>query len=228
MRRHRFTLNTILAVGVLVILSVAGGVLAPAARATSGAATIAAAPQLPIGATFVGGAVAHDEYWRVTLAAGDTLTIDYQPTNGGEVDLDIYKPSVTDYTIGNASEVAGAWTTGKDEFTWTATGQGSWILKVYSYDGYQLTAHVQHVFATRLTPALGRRGAIVTINGRGFGGKRGKSSIKFGAATCTKYLAWSNTRIRCRVPRKAKLGKLKIRVVTTAGTSNTKAFNVVR
>jgi hypothetical protein len=84
MRRHRLTLGIILAIGVLVLCSIVGGLLAPEARATSGGATIASAPQLLIGTTFVGGAVSKYEYWWVTLAAGDTLTIDYQLANSGD------------------------------------------------------------------------------------------------------------------------------------------------
>jgi len=229
MLRHRLNMSIILATGVLVILSVVGGVLAPVARATSGGATIAAAPQLPIGATFVGGAVSEYEYWRVTLAAGDTLTIDYQPVNdSSEVDLSIYKPSVTDYTIGSASPVAGDWTQSQAKFTWTATGRGSWILIVYSDDGYQLTAHVQHVTMTKLSPTSGRRGAIVTLTGRYFGAKRGTSYVKFGSTKCTKYVSWTGTRIKCRVPARAKFGKVKVTVVTAGDTSNARTFTVKR
>jgi IPT/TIG domain len=228
MGKRRVGRRTLWSVSMIVVLVCCVLALPAVARATSGGSTIATAPQLPIGTTFVGGAVAKHEFWRVTLAAGDTLTIDYQPANGGEVDLDVFKPSVTDFTLGSASSVVSAWTTGKSVFTWTATGQGSWILEVYSYDGYQLSAHVQHVMMTKLLPASGRRGVIVTISGRNFGAKRGTSFVKFGATKCSKYVFWSKTKIKCRVPAKAKFGKLKVTVVTSAGTSNAKAFTVKR
>jgi hypothetical protein len=72
------------------------------ASAQNGGGTIASAAELPIGSTFVGGANAVNDadFWRVTLAAGDTLTVDYQPVNGGIVYRDIYKPEVTDFTLG--------------------------------------------------------------------------------------------------------------------------------
>jgi hypothetical protein len=190
--------------------------------------SIASAPQLPVDATIVGGAVATTEFWRVPLAAGDRLTIDYQQLNDGHVDLYVYKPDVTDFTLGSASYVASAETYSQSKFTWTATGQGSWILKVYSSEGYQLTAHVQHVIVTKVAPASGRRGAVVTITGRNFGAKRGTSYVQFGSIKCSKYASWTSGRIQCKVPSKAKLGKVKVSVVTTAGASNSRTFTVKR
>jgi hypothetical protein len=186
--------------------------------------SIASAPQLPVDTTVVGGAVGTTEFWRVPLAAGDKLTIDYLQLNDGHVDLYVYKPDVTDFTLGSTSSVASAETYGQSKFTWTATGQGSWILKVYSSHGYQLTAHVQHVIVTKLSPASGRRGAVVTITGRNFGAKRGTGYVMFGTVKCSKYTSWNSGRIQCKVPAKAKLGKVKVTVVTAAGTSNSRTF----
>ncbi len=79
---------------------------------------------------------------------------------------------------------------------------------------------------TKLKPTSGKRGATVTITGTGFGTKRGTGFVKFGAGKCTKYVSWSATSIRCKVPAKAKLGTLKVKVTTAAGTSNAKSFKV--
>ena len=81
---------------------------------------------------------------------------------------------------------------------------------------------------TKLNPASGKRGAIVTISGAFFGAKRGTSYVKFGAKKCGTYLSWSDNRIRCRVPAKATLGRLNVRVTTRGGTSNAKVFTVKR
>jgi hypothetical protein len=81
---------------------------------------------------------------------------------------------------------------------------------------------------TKLTPTSGKRGVTVTITGTRFGLKRGTSYVKFGLRKCSKYLSWSKTRIKCRVPAKAKFGWLKVRVTTTVGTSNAKSFRVKR
>ncbi len=75
---------------------------------------------------------------------------------------------------------------------------------------------------TTLTPASGKRGAVVTIRGMGFGASRGTSVVKFGTKACTKYVFWSSTRIKCKVPAKAKFGKIKVVVTTPIGAGNSK------
>jgi formylmethanofuran dehydrogenase subunit E len=142
-RHHRFTLALGLATGMLLALSLSSTVLVPTALAAGGT-SIASAPELPIGTTVTGGASAHSEFWRVTLVAGDKLTINFQPVNGGEVYLYVFRPSVTDSSLGDSSDVASGSTSGQSQFTWTATGQGAWILKVSSDHGYQLTTGVDH------------------------------------------------------------------------------------
>lgn len=79
---------------------------------------------------------------------------------------------------------------------------------------------------TRLSPTAGKRGATVTITGSGFGAKRAKSFVKFGATKATKYTTWTDTKIKCKVPAKASFGKLKVKVTTAAGVSNAKTFKV--
>ena len=127
----------------VVVLAFVALCLPAVARAESGGTTIASAPELPIGTTFVSGVNRH-EFWRVTLNAGDKLTIDYQPLNGGWVELRLYRPDVTDFTLGNASPVAYGSTSSRTKFVWTATGRGSWILKISSDHGYKLKAIVKH------------------------------------------------------------------------------------
>ncbi len=51
--------------------------------------------------------------------------------------------------------------------------------------------------------------------------------MKFGATKASKYISWSNTKIKLRVP-KAKFGLLKVKVTTSVGTSNAKSFRVKR
>ena len=80
----------------------------------------------------------------------------------------------------------------------------------------------------RLSPTVGRRGAIVTVTGSGFGASRVKSSVNFGAKACSTYVSWADARIVCRVPAKAKLGTLKVTVVTVGGKSNAMSFTVKR
>ena len=81
---------------------------------------------------------------------------------------------------------------------------------------------------TGLTPASGKRGALVTISGTDFGAVRGSGSVRFGGKICRTYPSWSDTRIVCRVPAKAAFGAVKVTVRTEGGTSNAKSFTVKR
>ena len=81
---------------------------------------------------------------------------------------------------------------------------------------------------SRFRPASGLRGAVVIVIGKSFGKKRGQSVVKFGTRTCGKYFSWSATRIEFRVPARARFGRLKVRVITAAGTSNARIFTVKR
>ena len=51
-------------------------------------------------------------------------------------------------------------------------------------------------------------------------------AVKFGAAKCTTYVSWSDTQIKCKAPAKARYGKVKVTVTTSAGTSNGVSFTV--
>ncbi len=100
-----------------------------------------------------------------------------------------------------------------------AVGKGGTILATTNGGGASLAL-------AKLKPASGKRGAIVTVTGTGFGAKSGASSVKFGATKCAKYLSWSATQIKCTVPAKAKYGKVSVTVTTTAGKSNAMSFTV--
>ena len=78
---------------------------------------------------------------------------------------------------------------------------------------------------TQLSPAKGAIGATVTLTGTGFGAARGTSAVKFGAKTVTKYVSWSATRIKVKVPKDTAKGTVKVTVKTSAGTSAAKTFN---
>ena len=83
------------------------------------------------------------------------------------------------------------------------------------------------VLAT-LSRKAGKRGAVVVLKGAGFGARRGAGYVKFGGVHCTRYLSWSDTRIKCKVPAHARLGKRMVKVFTVAGLSNAKTFRVRR
>ena len=81
----------------------------------------------------------------------------------------------------------------------------------------------------KLSPTAAKRGVIVAITGTGFGAKRVATSyVKFGLTKATKFVSWTNTKIKVRVPAKAKFGLLKVKVTTVVGTSNGVNFRVKR
>jgi hypothetical protein len=81
---------------------------------------------------------------------------------------------------------------------------------------------------TKLTPVFGKRGSIVTIGGSGFGAARGAGSVAFGSKTGTIYASWSDTKIKCKVPAKARYGAVQVTVTTAGGMSNATGFTVKR
>jgi hypothetical protein len=81
---------------------------------------------------------------------------------------------------------------------------------------------------SKLTPTSGKRGAKVTLVGKGFGKKRGTGFVRFGSMKCAKYISWSATRITCLVPTKAKFGRVSIQMKNRAGTSARRTFKVLR
>ncbi len=79
---------------------------------------------------------------------------------------------------------------------------------------------------SKISPAKGKVGTIVTIVGKNFGAKRGASKVLFTSKAVTKYVSWSATKIRVRVPTMSK-GRKALHVVTTAGKSGVKYFTRV-
>jgi hypothetical protein len=81
---------------------------------------------------------------------------------------------------------------------------------------------------TKLSPTSGKRGATITLSGTGFGAMRVAGSVSFGSAKATVYLSWSDATVTCKVPAKAKLGKLKVTLTAAAGTTSALSFTVKR
>jgi hypothetical protein len=131
----------------------------PVGASAGGGTSIATAPELPLGTTIIG-ATSAAEFWRLTLAAGDSVTIDWKPINGGGVGFDLYSPEVTDFTIGSSSGVWAHFTTAPAQSSWTCTRQGSWIFRVHSDHGYQLIATVERLTYTISPSVPGGHGQI--------------------------------------------------------------------
>jgi hypothetical protein len=118
------------------------------ANQSSGATSIAAAPQLPLQATIVSGAGAgpYGEFWRVSMKAGDVLTIEYATVNSESVEVSVFKPDVTDNTFGDSNAAFSQSTSSSARATWRAPSTGAWLVRVdceCSSLGYAIGIKVQ-------------------------------------------------------------------------------------
>ena len=64
------------------------------------------------------------------------------------------------------------------------------------------------------------------ITGWNFGASRGTAKVFFGGTAATRYVSWSATKIRVKVPKLAE-GRRPVRVVTSGGTSNAMIFRLI-
>jgi len=76
-----------------------------------------------------------------------------------------------------------------------------------------------------VNPTSGRAGTVVSVKGSGFGSSRGGSLVYFGSTKATSYVSWSNSLVKVKVPSSASKA-VAVKVVTAAGTSNSKSFKV--
>lgn len=78
---------------------------------------------------------------------------------------------------------------------------------------------------TRISPSSGPAGTTVTIGGAGFGPSKKAAAgvVKFGATPAKRFVSWTFTRIKVRVPAGA-VGKLRVSVKTSGGTSASVIF----
>ena len=71
---------------------------------------------------------------------------------------------------------------------------------------------------TSVSPRQVQYNQVVTVTGSNFGPSRGSSSVRIGSIRVSSFTAWSNTRIRFRVPTNVRSGNVTVR--TSVGTSN--------
>jgi hypothetical protein len=167
-----------------------GLVISGVARADGGD-SIATAPELPLGQEVQGGNPGNGcrdgEFWRIKLARGDHAKLDFSSLNGATVVLNLYAPSVTDFTFsGDGGEITGAGTgsRGKGELLYTAPARGRYTIFFRTAScgpqlAYTLIGHVQHYTATTLTaPAVARAHSRVVLKGKVSGLSSGKVAIQ--------------------------------------------------
>jgi hypothetical protein len=159
--------------GFVLVAFCAGGASA------NGGGTIAAAQLVPLGDHIVVGKTGFD-FWRVQLAPGDRLIIDYGAVTDRDVGLCIRKPTVTDYTRTQSQCDSFTSTSGKTETVFKAPLAGRWILQFLSYGWcgpnndrcdadltYEMTTTVRaYTSLTLSAPRAVRAGGSATLRGQ--------------------------------------------------------------
>jgi hypothetical protein len=163
--------------------------LCAATATAAGGDTIATAPTLPLGKKITGGAACcsegynhRKEFWRVTLQRGDRLKVDFGTTNGDLAALCVLDPSVTDFTLAKAGCLAIGLTYHKDQFSFGAPVDGTYILEVLANTeedlAYLMTASIRQRTEAFLTgPATAHARAPITLRGRVERARSGKVVI---------------------------------------------------
>jgi len=98
-----------------------------------GARSIAGARSLPLARTYASGWVNQPagEYWRLNVRAGNRVAIDFAVV-GRTCDVarvDVFAPTVSDYTLGQNDPVAEDETSSTHELLWTAPKAGRWVVR---------------------------------------------------------------------------------------------------
>jgi photosystem II stability/assembly factor-like uncharacterized protein len=194
----------------------------------------------PLSVTTPGGTAASATSFTVTVPVPvPTLTF-FTPTSGpvgtsvtltgsgftGVTAVTFTGAPATTYAVVSATQITATVPAGATTGPLTVTTPGGTAASATSFTVMTPPAPAPGI--TRLSPASAKRGATVTITGSDFAATRGTSTVKFGAKTCTNYVSWSATQIKCKVPAAAKYGAVKVTVKTTAGTSSAVSFTVKR
>ena len=183
----------------IVLLVLGVGALAPISAAVAlagGGTNISSAPELPV-ATQVGGGGAitgsqkagscsgYAEFWRLSLAHGDHLSLAYGSKNGLPVKIVLLAPSVSDSNVNQVAPLEAGETFYKDSLTLVAAHAGRYTVMLFtSYLcqpklAYTITADVQHTTHATLTgPAVAHVHASISLAGRVAGLSSGNVALQ--------------------------------------------------
>ena len=124
------------------------------------------------------------QFWRLTLRRGDHAKLDFGSLNGTTVVLQLYAPSVTDYTFsGDGGYITNAGTggNGKGELRYIAPAPGRYTLYFRTAGecndalAYELTGYVQHLTRATLSgPRVARAHSLIKLHGAVKGLANGK------------------------------------------------------
>ncbi|MGE3138118.1 MAG: hypothetical protein AB7I08_08720 [Thermoleophilia bacterium] len=109
---------------------IAAAAAVPSTASGEGGTSIAAAPPLPVGQqTF--GAIERLDFYKASLNAGDTLTVDFASIDGNYVQICMLKPEITDFTLAESEcWTVSNWTETASQFRWTVPAPGAWTFLI--------------------------------------------------------------------------------------------------
>jgi hypothetical protein len=157
-----------------VVAALTGVLLCPAASLASGGGSIADAPTLAYSQLENGGGT-YVDYWHLQTYAGDKLTMDIDFGTNNSEEIDVWAPSVTDYTIKEA-QAYWSWRdnqSGKFQFHITSPFAGPSTMAICVIGcttpyiltkPFSFTITDAHQTSLAITaPHLARRGATITV-----------------------------------------------------------------
>jgi hypothetical protein len=185
----------------------------PAAALADGGTQIANAPELQSGVK-VSGAVSRADFWRFTIATGDTLRIDYEPVatyrKGDSMGVCLMTPDITDFTVNDKGCLAYGYSDRKKQLLHEAFPiPGRYTLVVGHYNcvnsdvntqcnpsnsalSYEFTLYIVHRTSTTLRPLarLANKGSSLNVRGQVKGATSGSVAIQQRAGG-----RWANVKI---------------------------------
>jgi hypothetical protein len=164
-----------------------------------------------------------NEYTFAAIAAPHSISVEFA--------VDTFAMTVTAGVHGAITPGSGQVAYGSDA-TYTIVSAGGYHIATLTVDGAAQTPQPSWTFANVM--AAHTIAATFAINmvkphigsmtpGTGFGATRGTAKVYFGAKAATKYVSWSKTKIKVKVPTMTK-GREAVKVKTTGGVSNVKYF----
>lgn len=181
-------------VALIGLVFVAGGG-ARRLSSSSGGSSIAAAAPMPLGTQISSGALRTkklnnlpwaSEYWKVAMAPGNRLVLDYGATNQLGVGACVFSPDITDYTELNAQCLASAMTGDKTELRFVAPIAGDFTVR-FAVNACACTDPLSYSFSARVVapttmilhaPRRVRHGTTLHVSGIVTGGARGSVAVR--------------------------------------------------
>jgi len=95
------------------------------------------------------------------------------------------------------------------------------------HDKIVTSARIKMPYLVSITPAKGRPGTLVRIEGGNFGSRRGDLVVAFGGVPAVEYVSWTDDTVLARVPPGVPIRHVKVTIETPLGDSYFVRFRVM-